>query len=103
MSTYKRFKYKGPTYYNGNKISIDTEMFTMARTFQEAYRNFLFKVANGDYISRYDIVPDHIIEVNKPKKIEHSEPINTECCTFCGAQLNEMGKCPVCDYGEEDY
>jgi hypothetical protein len=101
MSEFKRYSYTGPQYHMGQKIAIKSNLYTMAKSFKQARNNFLFNIAGGDYTNHYDIVDDFIKEV--PEKEVINEPIiKRERCENCGYELNDMGECPVCDYGEYD-
>lgn len=101
MTNYKTYSYTGPQYYNGHKIAAKSNLFTRAKSFKQAENNFLFKIANGDIISRYDIVNDFIKELTPNEKI--NKPINVkEHCEICGYELNDVGDCPICDYNEYD-
>ena len=99
----KRYEYKGPIYYCGNKIAEKSNLYTMAKSWKQARNFFLYKVADGDYITRYDIV-DHFIKESpinvSDKDVDEIKPVNK--CDNCGYQLNDIGDCPVCDYGEYD-
>lgn len=97
MQTYDKYHYSGPQYYFGNKIAASSNLYTMARSFSEARKNFIYKIANGDITTRYDIVDDFITLV-KPE----SPKVKRDKCDRCGYELNDMGDCPVCDYGEYD-
>ena len=94
MQTYDEYHYNGPQYYQGNKIADSSNLRTMARGFGEARRNFIYRIAKGD---RYDIVDDFITLV-KPEPLK----VKRDKCDRCGYELNDMGDCPVCDYGEYD-
>lgn len=93
--------YDGPIYYRGNKISDKSSIYTSAPTINIASRNILFRVANGaDDFYNYDIVDDRVKLV---KSSEQSKTVSKrEICSHCGYELNDMGECPVCDYGEYD-
>jgi hypothetical protein len=76
----------------------------MAKSIKQAVNNFRYKAANGDIVGHYDIVDEFVKEVPKttldtPAIEEEPEIIK---CDNCGTQLNPMGDCPVCDYGEDD-
>lgn len=101
MNTFKRYSYTGPQYYYGNKIASKSNLYTMARSWKEARNNFLFNIANGDITTRYDLVDDFIKEV-PPKQVINEPLIKRERCENCGYELNDIGECPVCDYGEYD-
>ena len=93
--------YDGPIYYRGNKISDNSSIYTSAPTINIAARNILFIAANGatDFYN-YDIVDDKIKMIksnNKTKNIAKKE-----VCPHCGYELNDIGECPICDYGEYD-
>lgn len=99
-----KYSYTGPIYHLGNKIAEKSRMFTMAKSFAQAVNNFRYKAANGDIVGHYNIVDEFIKEVPKatldtPAIEEKPEIVK---CDNCGTQLNPMGKCPVCDYGEDD-
>lgn len=99
MSEYKRWSYKGPVYYYGNKIAEKSSYYTMAKNRDAARRNFIYKIANGDKAYYYDIVDSYVELV--PVNTRHEED-KIETCEICSTQLNPLGECPVCDYGEYD-
>lgn len=102
MAEFKKYHYSGPTYHNGHKISAFSNLYTMARSYKEARRNFLFTVAGGDYINHYDIV-DHYITLVEDDKVDTLETeVEIKKCERCGYQLTDSGECPVCDFGEYD-
>lgn len=98
-----KYSYTGPIYHLGNKIAEKSRMFTMAKSVKQAINNFRYKAANGDIVGHYDIVDDFVKEVEVPEIVstveEKPEIIK---CDNCGTELNPMGDCPVCDYGEDD-
>ena len=103
-TAFMRYSYTGPIYHLGNKIAEKSRMFTMAKSFAQAVNNFRYKAANGDIVGHYDIVDEFIKEIPKatldtPAIEEKPEIVK---CDNCGTQLNPMGECPVCDYGEDD-
>ena len=103
MSEYKRYSYTGPQYYYGNKIADKSNLYTMAKSWEQARNNFLYKIANGDLTTKYDLVDSYVKEVTKPVSDDIIEPIiERSKCDQCGYELNDMGECPVCDYGEYD-
>ena len=92
------YYYNGPVYYNGHKITDHKEIYTSASSIYRAIRNVLFQAANGDNeLWRYDIVDDMVKQLPK----EETPKMRPKCQT-CGYELNDIGDCPVCDYGEED-
>lgn len=94
--------YNGPIYYDGMKIASKSNICTTAPSYNVALRNILFKAANGDKeLHRYDIVDELVKEVSKDTEIKQSVTPR-EKCYRCGYELNDMGDCPVCDYGEDD-
>lgn len=101
---YKKYHYSGPVYHLGNKISIKSNIYTMAKSMKQAYNNFLYKVANGDITSHYDIVDTYIKEVSQPKTNDKSIDMThkNKTCETCGYELNPLGECPICDYNEYD-
>lgn len=100
-SEFKRYEYKGPIYYYGNKIASKSDFYTMAKTWKQARNNILFKAANGDLITRYDIVDDLVVQSSENDNFDIADEI-IHTCETCGYQLNDAGECPVCDYGEYD-
>ena len=93
--------YDGPIYYRGNKISDNSSIYTSAPTINIAARNILFRAANGatDFYN-YDIEDNRIKMI---KSSNQSKPVSKrEICSHCGYELNDMGECPICDYGEYD-
>lgn len=101
-SEYKRYEYKGPIYYCGNKIADSSNIYTMAKTIKQARNNILYKASDGDYLNRYDIV-DHLVkEVKEEPQLKVIDNREVSRCDICGYELNAVGDCPVCDYGEYD-
>ena len=96
MQEYNRYHYSGPIYYYGNKVAKNSNLYTTAKSFSGAKRNFIYKIASGDIITRYDIVDDYI------RCVPAEKPTDIHRCEFCGGKLNPMNECPVCDYGEYD-
>ena len=99
-----KYSYTGPIYHLGNKIAEKSKLYTMAKSWKQAKNNFLYKIANGDIVGHYDLVDEFVKEVPKatldtPAVEEKPEIVK---CEICGTQLNPMGDCPVCDYGEDD-
>lgn len=97
---YKRYEYKGPIYYYGNKIASKSNLYTMAKTWKQARNNILYKAADGDITTRYDIVDELVVE--STPTIDNIETKHIDRCERCGYELNRLGECPVCDYGEYD-
>lgn len=100
MGEYKRYSYTGPQYYYGNKIAEKSNLYTMAKSWEQARNNFLYKIANGDKPYYYDIVDSHIKLILHTKEPKDNYVIKK--CEVCGTQLNSFDECPVCDYGEYD-
>jgi rubrerythrin len=102
----ERYCYEGPVYYYGNYIGNKT-IYTMAPSIAKARNNILFRLGEFNSIeaSRYDIVDKHLT-VYDPITDDNCNLIinNThrDKCEQCGYELNDMGECPVCDYGEYD-
>lgn len=104
-SKFKRYSYTGPVYYYGNKISAKSNLYTMAKDWNSARRNFVYKIANGDKAYLYDIVDSLVKEVPQVTFDDKSElefQNNRPICDICGYEMNDAGECPVCDYGEYD-
>lgn len=94
----KLYYYDGPVYYRGHKIIDVSDIYTTAKSLNIAIRNTLFKAAKGDKeLYHYDIVDDMVREVPK-----NETPKVRPKCQTCGYELNDIGDCPVCDYGEDD-
>lgn len=95
----KTYYYNGPIYYRGHKITDESDIYTTAKALNVAIRNVLFKASKGDNdnLYHYEIVDDMVKEISKE---ETPKPIYK--CQTCGYTLNELGDCPVCDYGEDD-
>lgn len=92
------YYYDGPIYYDGRKISEKSDIYTTAKSVNLAIRNILYKAARGDKeLYHYDIADDRVREVPK----NETPKIRPKCQT-CGYELNDIGDCPVCDYGEDD-
>lgn len=99
-SEFKKWKYDGPIYYYGNKITVKSELYTMAKTYIQARNNILHKIADGDYISRYDIVDDHLKEIKNRKDFSIQAKI-PQYCPICKGILSDSGKCD-CGYNIND-
>lgn len=96
------YHYTGPIYYDGMKIASKSDIYTSAPSLNVAARNVLYKAAHGDKeLYHYDIV-DEQIEVVSTEPREGQPEASNEKCYRCGYILNDMGECPVCDYGEDD-
>ena len=95
----KTYHYDGPIYYRGNKVADKANIYTTAKSLNVAIRNILFKATKGDKenLYQYDIVDNMVREISK----EETPKVRPVCKT-CGYELNDIGDCPVCDYGEED-
>jgi hypothetical protein len=94
----KLYYYDGPVYYRGHKITDVSDIYTTAKSLNVAIRNVLYKASKGDKeLYHYDIVDDMVKEVSK----KDIPKVNPKCPT-CGYELNDIGDCPVCDYGEDD-
>ena len=98
---YKKYSYSGPVYYCGNKqVSKIPTVYTMAKSYSQAYKNILFKVANDGEIRCYDIDRGSI-KIESPIIKTSYEFIPTKPkCEICGYELADNGECPVCDFGE---
>ena len=96
------YYYDGPVYYRRRKIAERSNYYTSAPTKNVAARNILFQAANGaEDLYNYDIV-DELVRLVKPDKSAYALKPNREKCHRCGYELNDIGGCPVCDYGEDD-
>lgn len=96
------YHYAGPIYYDGMKIVSKSDIYTSAPSISVAARNILYKAAHGDKeLYHYDIV-DEQIEMIFSGSREEQPTTPKEKCFRCGYTLNDMGECPVCDYGEDD-
>ena len=95
----KLYYYDGPIYYRGHKITDVSDIYTTAKSLNVAIRNVLYKATKGDReeLYHYEIVDDMVREVPK-----NETPKVRPKCPTCGYELNDIGDCPVCDYGEDD-
>ena len=95
----KIYYYDGPIYYRGTKITDTSDIYTTAKSLNVAIRNILYKATKGDKANLYlyDIVDNKVREIPK----EETPNVRPKCQT-CGYELNDIGDCPVCDYGEDD-
>jgi hypothetical protein len=92
------YHYEGPIYYRGHKIAETSDIYTTAKSINMAVRNTLVKAAQGaDDLYNYDIV-DNMVKLASPDELKPVRPR----CQQCGYELNDIGDCPVCDYGEDD-
>lgn len=92
------YHYDGPVYYRGHKIAETSDIYTTAKSINVAIRNTLVKASQGaDDLYNYDIV-DHMVKLAPPEEVVPARPR----CQQCGYELNDIGDCPVCDYGEDD-
>ncbi len=96
--SYNTYYYDGPVYYEGSKIADKSDIYTTAKSLNIAIRNVLVKASCGaDDLYNYDIVDEMVKQIPK----EQTPKVNPKC-KICGYELNDIGDCPVCDYGEED-
>ena len=93
------YYYNGPIYYRGHKIAEKSDIYTTAKSLNVAIRNVLYKASQGDRdnLYQYDIVDQLVKEIPK----EETPKIRPKC-QMCGYEINDIGDCPVCDYGEDD-
>ena len=99
---YKTYMYEGPVYWMGHKIAESSSLVTKATSHNAAVRNILYQAANGDSdLRHYDIVDHLVVEVPEEKKHTVISK-KRDKCQVCGYELNDIGDCPVCDYGEDD-
>ena len=93
------YYYNGPIYYRGHKIAEKSDIYTTAKSLNVAIRNVLYKASQGDRdnLYQYDIVDQLVKEIPK----EETPQIRPKC-QMCGYEINDIGDCPVCDYGEDD-
>ena len=93
----KTYYYDGPIYYRGHKIAETSDIYTTAKSLNVAIRNVLYKATKGDKenLYQYEIV-DHLVKEISRREIPKVRPK----CQVCGYELNDIGDCPVCDYGE---
>ena len=97
----RTYHYDGPIYYDGREIVSKADIGTTAPTYRVALRNILYKAAKGDKeLYHYDIVDELVKETGVDTRLEPKT--DREKCYRCGYELNDMGDCPVCDYGEDD-
>ena len=97
----RTYHYDGPIYYDGREIVSKADIGTTAPTYRVALRNILYKAAKGDKeLYHYDIVDELVQETGVDTRLEPKT--DREKCYRCGYELNDMGDCPVCDYGEDD-
>lgn len=96
-----KFIYTGPIYHNGIKICECSNMITYAVSFKQARNQLLYRIADGDYTTHYDIV-DRYLTMLQDDTIEVEPTRVYDYCPECGEVLNDMGQCPVCEQGEED-
>ena len=85
------FKYDGPLYRQGRKVEDNKQMFTHAKTVQEARRNFLHKIKREE-----DILYNCISVVDNSWEEEHPDRV----CPDCGNLLQDNGDCPLCSGGD---
>lgn len=99
MGTYY---YSGPIYYCGRRlVSRSPIVFTVANNISQAYRNLLYKCANGGELRCYDIVMELIKLCPTIDREEYNEMFKVKPkCETCNYTLTDSGQCPVCDYGE---
>lgn len=107
-----RYSYKGPVFRFGQVWDfIEEPIYTEAKTKRQAINNLTFKVKMMLGLERDSNLTLHTPYVkeepfttkeyhNIMKKLSKETP--KQKCQYCGTELNSLGDCPVCDYGEED-
>lgn len=107
-----RYSYKGPVFRFGQVWDfIEEPIYTEARTKRQAVNNLTFKAKMMMGLERDSNLTLHTPYVkeepfttkeyhNIMKQISKETP--KQKCQHCGTELNSLGDCPVCDYGEED-
>lgn len=107
-----RYSYTGPVFRFGQVWDfIEESIYTEAKTRRQAVNNLTFKAKMMMGLER-----DSNLTLHTPYVKE--EPVTTkeyhnimkqlsneelkQKCQYCGTELNSLGDCPVCDYGEED-
>lgn len=107
-----KYSYKGPVFRFGQVWDfIEEPIYTEAKTKRQAINNLTFKVkmmlglerdSNLTLYSPY--VKEEPFTTNEYHNImkQLSKETIKQKCQHCGTELNSLGDCPVCDYGEED-
>lgn len=107
-----RYSYKGPVFRFGQVWDfIEEPIYTEARTKRQAVNNLTFKAKMIMGLERDSNLTLHTPYVKEEpfttkeyhsimKQLSNDEP--KQKCQHCGTELNSLGDCPVCDYGEED-
>lgn len=107
-----RYSYTGPIFRFGQVWDfIDEPVYTEAKTKRQAVNNLTFqaKMLYGlDRDCNLTIYTPYVKEEPFTTKEYHnimkqiSKETPKQKCQNCGTELNSLGDCPVCDYGEED-
>lgn len=107
-----RYSYTGPVFRFGQVWDfIEEPIYTEAKTKRQAVNNLTFKAKMMMGLERDSNLTLHTPYVkeepfttkeyhNIMKQLSNEEP--KQKCQHCGTELNSLGDCPVCDYGEED-
>lgn len=107
-----RYSYTGPVFRFGQVWDfIDEPIYTEAKTKRQAVNNLTFqaKMLYGldsycnltiytPYVKQEDLTTKEYHNIMK--QLSNEEP--KQKCQNCGTELNSLGDCPVCDYGEDD-
>jgi len=94
------YKYEGPLYCNGVKVSEKELMYTNAPNKKQALRNIVYRCGKG-----YDILYPNLVFVEYDwdeeqqfiKEYEKANQIYDKICPHCGNYLADSGLCPLCD------
>jgi len=107
-----KYSYTGPVFRFGQVWDfIEEPIYTEAKTKRHAVNNLTFKAKMMMGLERDSNLTLHTPYVkeepvttkeyhNIMKQLSNEEP--KQKCQYCGTELNSLGDCPVCDYGEED-
>lgn len=107
-----RYSYAGPVFRFGQVWDfIEEPIYTEAKTKRQAVNNLRFKAKMMMGLERDSNLTLHTPYVkeepfttkeyhNIMKQLSNEEP--KQKCPYCRTELNSLGDCPICDYGEED-
>ena len=108
-----QYSYSGPVFRFGNywdDIPKKDKLHTEAKSLKQAINNLTYKaklyfgLAIDSNLTLYEPYvkeePFTTSEYNQIRKLPEIK--KRPRCEYCGYELNDIGDCPVCDYGEYD-
>lgn len=73
-----RYKYDGPVYYNGHRISACSDLYTNSKSWKQARSRIIWKLAGGNKIeaARYDIADHMLVQVPEENELSNLYAMN---------------------------